>query len=65
MASVLRTVGNRTSAIIQGLKGSSTYNITVRAYNTAGAGPPSAPVNVTTKKPRKYKYSEINLHRIN
>lgn len=54
MASVLRTVGNRTSAIIQGLKGSSTYYITVRAYNTAGAGPPSAAVNVTTKKPRKY-----------
>ncbi|XP_060775259.1 contactin-4-like [Neoarius graeffei] len=51
MASVLRTVGNRTSAIIQGLKGSSTYHITVRAYNTAGAGPPSAAVNVTTKKP--------------
>ncbi|KAF4078931.1 hypothetical protein AMELA_G00187330 [Ameiurus melas] len=51
MASVLRTVGNRTSAIIQGLKGSSTYYITVRAYNTAGAGPPSAAVNVTTKKP--------------
>ncbi|KAI5619495.1 contactin-4 precursor, partial [Silurus asotus] len=51
MASVLRTVGNRTSAIIQGLKGSSTYYITVRAYNTAGAGPPSTVVNVTTKKP--------------
>lgn len=55
MASVLRTVGNRTSAIIQGLKGSSTYHITVKAYNTAGAGPPSAVVNVTTKKPRKYR----------
>ncbi|XP_076869807.1 contactin-4-like [Brachyhypopomus gauderio] len=51
MASVLRTVGNRTSAIIQGLRGSSMYYITVRAYNTAGAGPPSTAVNVTTKKP--------------
>ncbi|KAG7478067.1 hypothetical protein MATL_G00076480 [Megalops atlanticus] len=50
-ASVVRTVGNKTSAIIRGLKGSSTYYITVRAYNTAGAGPPSATVNVTTKKP--------------
>lgn len=55
MASVLRTVGNRTSAIIQGLKGSRTYYITVKAYNTAGAGPPSAAVNVTTKKPRKHR----------
>ncbi|XP_016374543.1 contactin-4-like isoform X1 [Sinocyclocheilus rhinocerous] len=50
-ASVLRTVGNRTLAIIQGLKGSTTYYITVRAYNTAGTGPPSPAVNVTTKKP--------------
>ncbi|XP_067316345.1 contactin-4 isoform X2 [Pseudorasbora parva] len=50
-ASVLRTVGNRTIAIVQGLKGSSTYYITVRAYNTAGTGPPSPAVNVTTKKP--------------
>ncbi|XDV35441.1 hypothetical protein PO909_005388 [Leuciscus waleckii] len=50
-ASVLRTVGNRTIAIIQGLKGSSSYYITVRAYNTAGTGPPSPAVNVTTKKP--------------
>ncbi|KAI4889445.1 hypothetical protein NFI96_022802, partial [Prochilodus magdalenae] len=50
-ASMLRTVGNRTTAIVQGLKGSSTYYVTVRAYNTAGTGPPSAAVNVTTKKP--------------
>ncbi|NP_001073520.1 contactin-4 precursor [Danio rerio] len=50
-SSVLRTVGNRTLAIIQGLKGSSTYYITVRAYNTAGTGPPSPVVNITTKKP--------------
>uniref|UniRef100_A0A8C9VSA2 Contactin 4 n=1 Tax=Scleropages formosus TaxID=113540 RepID=A0A8C9VSA2_SCLFO len=50
-ASVLRTVGNKTTAVIQGLKGSTTYYISVKAYNTAGAGPPSATVNVTTKKP--------------
>uniref|UniRef100_A0A673MGD1 Contactin-4-like n=1 Tax=Sinocyclocheilus rhinocerous TaxID=307959 RepID=A0A673MGD1_9TELE len=50
-ASLLRTVGNRTMAIIQGLKGSTTYYIKVRAYNTAGTGPSSPAVNVTTKKP--------------
>ncbi|KAJ7998556.1 hypothetical protein DPEC_G00206130 [Dallia pectoralis] len=50
-ASVQRTVGNQTTAIIRGVKGSNTYYVAVRAYNTAGAGPPSATVNVTTKKP--------------
>uniref|UniRef100_A0A665W9F9 Contactin 4 n=1 Tax=Echeneis naucrates TaxID=173247 RepID=A0A665W9F9_ECHNA len=50
-ASVQRTVGNQTSTIIHGVKGSTTYYISVRAYNTAGTGPPSSPVNVTTKKP--------------
>lgn len=50
-ASVQRTVGNQTSSVIRGLRGSGTYYITVRAYNTAGAGPPSTTVNVTTKKP--------------
>uniref|UniRef100_A0A3B5A399 Contactin-4-like n=1 Tax=Stegastes partitus TaxID=144197 RepID=A0A3B5A399_9TELE len=51
MASVQRTVGNQTSTIIRGVKGSTTYYISVRAYNTAGTGPPSSTVNVTTKKP--------------
>uniref|UniRef100_A0AAQ4Q435 Contactin 4 n=1 Tax=Gasterosteus aculeatus aculeatus TaxID=481459 RepID=A0AAQ4Q435_GASAC len=50
-ASVQKTVGNQTSTVIRGVKGSSTYCISVRAYNTAGTGPPSAAVNVTTKKP--------------
>uniref|UniRef100_A0A673CDZ9 Contactin 4 n=1 Tax=Sphaeramia orbicularis TaxID=375764 RepID=A0A673CDZ9_9TELE len=50
-ASVQRTVGNQTSTIIRGLKGSTTYYISVRAYNTAGTGPPGSTVNVTTKKP--------------
>uniref|UniRef100_A0AAQ4P2Y1 Contactin 4 n=1 Tax=Gasterosteus aculeatus aculeatus TaxID=481459 RepID=A0AAQ4P2Y1_GASAC len=54
-ASVQKTVGNQTSTVIRGVKGSSTYCISVRAYNTAGTGPPSAAVNVTTKKPRKYR----------
>ncbi|XP_075952499.1 contactin-4 [Anarhichas minor] len=54
-ASVQKTVGNQTSTIIRGMKGSTAYYISVRAYNTAGTGPPSATVNVTTKKPRKYQ----------
>lgn len=62
MASVQRTVGNQTSTVIRGVKGSTTYYISVRAYNTAGTGPPSNTVNVTTKKPREYliKLSVIN-----
>uniref|UniRef100_H3CPG9 Contactin 4 n=1 Tax=Tetraodon nigroviridis TaxID=99883 RepID=H3CPG9_TETNG len=51
MASVQRTVGNQTSTVIRGVKGSTAYYISVRAYNTAGTGPPSSTVNVTTKKP--------------
>ncbi|XP_077429418.1 contactin-4-like isoform X1 [Vanacampus margaritifer] len=51
MGSVHRTVGNQTSTIIHGLKGSTTYYISVRAYNTAGSGPPSTTINITTKKP--------------
>ena len=52
-ASIQRTVGNQTSSVLRGLRGSTYYYITVRAYNTAGTGPPGATVNVTTKKPRK------------
>ncbi|KAG2470748.1 CNTN4 protein, partial [Polypterus senegalus] len=51
MASIGRTVGNKTLAVIKGLKGSMLYHITVRAYNSAGVGPPSVTVNATTKKP--------------
>ncbi|XP_064161731.1 contactin-4 [Anguilla rostrata] len=36
---------------ITGLKGSTSYFVAVKARNSAGTGPPSAPVNVTTKKP--------------
>ncbi|XP_030623670.1 contactin-4 [Chanos chanos] len=50
-ASVLRTVGNKTSAVIRGLEASSTYFITLRAYNSAGVGPDSTTVNITTKRP--------------
>ncbi|XP_028265967.1 contactin-4 [Parambassis ranga] len=50
-ASVIRTVGNKTSVLIRDLDGSSTYYVSLRAYNSAGVGPQSSIVNVTTKKP--------------
>ncbi|KAK2851254.1 hypothetical protein Q5P01_007530 [Channa striata] len=50
-ASVIRTVGNKTSVLIRDLEGSSTYYVSLRAYNSAGVGPQSSTVNVTTKKP--------------
>ncbi|XP_076019518.1 contactin-4 [Genypterus blacodes] len=50
-ASVIRTVGNKTSVLIRDLEGSSTYYVSLRAYNSAGVGPQSSVVNVTTKKP--------------
>ncbi|XP_010880252.2 contactin-4 isoform X2 [Esox lucius] len=40
-----------TTALLSGLKGSTVYQISVRAQNSAGAGPSSPAVNVTTKKP--------------
>ncbi|CAL8254341.1 unnamed protein product [Arctogadus glacialis] len=50
-ARVVRTTGNRTAVRLSRLDGSSTYLLSLRAYNSAGFGPPSAVVNVTTKKP--------------
>lgn len=50
-ARVIRTVGNKTSVLIRDLDGSSTYYVSLRAYNSAGVGPQSSIVNVTTKKP--------------
>uniref|UniRef100_A0A8C7Y6E2 Contactin 3a, tandem duplicate 1 n=1 Tax=Oryzias sinensis TaxID=183150 RepID=A0A8C7Y6E2_9TELE len=50
-STVIRTVGNKTSVVIRDLEGSSTYYISLRAYNSAGVGPQSSIVNVTTKKP--------------
>ncbi|XP_045435466.1 contactin-4 isoform X1 [Pipistrellus kuhlii] len=47
----VRTSGNQTSARITNLQGSALYHLAVKAYNTAGTGPPSATVNVTTRKP--------------
>uniref|UniRef100_A0AAQ4Q382 Contactin 3a, tandem duplicate 1 n=1 Tax=Gasterosteus aculeatus aculeatus TaxID=481459 RepID=A0AAQ4Q382_GASAC len=50
-AAVIRTVGNKTSVLVRDLEGSSTYYMSLRAYNSAGVGPQSIIVNVTTKKP--------------
>uniref|UniRef100_A0A8B9PR63 Contactin 4 n=1 Tax=Apteryx owenii TaxID=8824 RepID=A0A8B9PR63_APTOW len=46
-----RTVGNQTSAKVTNLRGNALYHLAVKAYNTAGTGPASATVNVTTRKP--------------
>lgn len=46
-------MGNQTSAKVTNLRGNALYHLAVRAYNTAGTGPSSAAVNVTTKKPRE------------
>lgn len=50
----IRVSGNVTSKTLTGLKANTVYFASVRAYNTGGAGPSSPPVNVTTKKSRKY-----------
>ncbi|XP_019392157.1 PREDICTED: contactin-4 isoform X2 [Crocodylus porosus] len=50
-AKKVRTIGNWTSTKIANLRGSALYHLAVKAYNTAGTGPSSATVNVTTRKP--------------
>ncbi|XP_034296428.1 contactin-6-like isoform X4 [Pantherophis guttatus] len=47
----IRVNGNVTTKNITSLKANTMYFATVRAYNTAGTGPSSVLVNVTTKKP--------------
>ncbi|XP_068940175.1 contactin-6 [Petaurus breviceps papuanus] len=49
-AGKIRVSGNTTTKSITGLKANTVYFAAVRAYNTAGTGPSSDPVNVTTKK---------------
>lgn len=63
-AGKVRVSGNVTAKNITGLRANTVYFATVRAYNTAGTGPSSTPVNVTTKKSREYwvghnKYPKI------
>ncbi|NXS55924.1 CNTN4 protein, partial [Brachypteracias leptosomus] len=54
----IRTVGNQTSTKVSNLRGNALYHLAVRAYNTAGTGPSSAAVNVTTKKPRESPWGQ-------
>nr|XP_055115288.1 contactin-3 isoform X2 [Symphalangus syndactylus] len=49
-SSKVKVAGNETSARLRGLKSNLAYYTAVRAYNSAGSGPFSATVNVTTKK---------------
>ncbi|XP_068264513.1 contactin-6 [Nyctibius grandis] len=49
-AGKVRVTGNVRAKNITGLRANTVYFATVRAYNTAGTGPSSTPVNVTTKK---------------
>lgn len=49
----VRISGNYTLVNITGLKANTVYYLSVAAFNTAGPGPQSAPINSTTKKPRE------------
>ncbi|VTJ78476.1 Hypothetical predicted protein [Marmota monax] len=55
----IRTVGNQTSTKITNLKGSALYHLAVKAYNSAGTGPSSATVNVTTRKPPSPRVADV------
>ncbi|XP_028261752.1 contactin-3 [Parambassis ranga] len=47
----VRISGNYTLVNITGLKANTAYYLSVAAFNTAGPGPQSVPINSTTKKP--------------
>ncbi|CAF96912.1 unnamed protein product, partial [Tetraodon nigroviridis] len=47
----VRISGNYTVANITGLKANTVYYLSVAAFNTAGPGPQSVPINSTTKEP--------------
>uniref|UniRef100_A0A1A8EP56 Contactin 3 (Plasmacytoma associated) n=2 Tax=Nothobranchius korthausae TaxID=1143690 RepID=A0A1A8EP56_9TELE len=47
----VRITGNYTQVNITGLRANTAYYLSVAAFNTAGPGPQSAPINSTTKKP--------------
>uniref|UniRef100_A0A8C6T3N3 Contactin 3b n=1 Tax=Neogobius melanostomus TaxID=47308 RepID=A0A8C6T3N3_9GOBI len=47
----VRLTGNHTAANLTSLRADTAYYLSVAAFNTAGPGPQSAPINSTTKKP--------------
>ncbi|XP_072307994.1 contactin-3 [Eucyclogobius newberryi] len=47
----VRLTGNYTSTNLTGLRADTAYYLSVAAFNTAGPGPQTAPINSTTKKP--------------
>ncbi|KAM4613377.1 contactin-3 isoform 2-T2 [Polymixia lowei] len=47
----VRISGNYTLVNVTGMKANTPYYLAVAAFNTAGTGPQSAPINTTTKKP--------------
>ncbi|KAK7916152.1 hypothetical protein WMY93_011913 [Mugilogobius chulae] len=46
----VRLMGNYTSTNLTGLRADTAYYLSVAAFNTAGPGPQTAPINSTTKK---------------
>lgn len=49
----VRISGNFTQVNVSGLRPSTAYYLSVAAFNTAGPGPQSPPINATTKEPRE------------
>ncbi|KAK0131042.1 Contactin-3 [Merluccius polli] len=49
----VRISGNYTLVNVTGLAGNTPYYLAVAAFNTAGSGPQSAAINITTKRPRQ------------
>ncbi|XP_012993864.2 contactin-3 [Esox lucius] len=47
----VRISGNYSAVNVTGLKANTQYYLAVCAFNTAGTGPQSTPINATTKKP--------------
>lgn len=61
----VRLSGNYTLVNITGLKANTAYYLSVAAFNTAGPGPQSVPINSTTKKPRESiprRTLKVSLH---
>lgn len=50
----VRVSANQNTVNISGLKGYTQYFLTVSSFNTAGTGPHTPTINITTKKSREY-----------